>query len=497
MSLSVGLAGTDRNACVALCTDSQILGICEQERITRVRADAFNTTGLPDEVLDTLLIRSGHGRAEVGVYALAEPARTPAGINLVRVDHHLAHACAAFLPSSFDSATIVVCDTDSPKVSVWNGTGTTITRTSFDWQGPGFADVYSQCAEALGFTGAGREQRMEAMARLAPGSRDDRADELLSLDGDRLRFAPDWIARVEEWKTTVGRDRTPAVAAALQTRIGDLLIEFLTHASARSTMGNLLCVGGGLFFNSYFNSLVKRCPAFDAVFVPINPGNAGNALGVALHVSGAVKQPVTPFLGPSYNEEEIKSTFDNCKLTYQWMSDADTTAMAIRSLKSGRLVAWFDGPMEWGPRALGARSILANPFAPYTLDNLNRFLKQRASWRGYALSGLDAAVQEHFEGPASSPFMECDFVPRDARRFREILPSSIASVRVQTVGSAAPPRFRALLRAFGEATGIPIVVNTSFNGFSEPIVCSPRDAVRVFFGTGIDVLIAGQFVVSK
>src|SRR5262249_53584004 len=143
------------------------------------------------------------------------------------------------------------------------------------------------------------------------------------------------------------------------------------------------------------------------------------------------------------------------------------------------------------------RSIVANPFAPYVLDNLNRFLKQRDSWWGYAVSGLESVVHDHFEGPATSPFMECDFVPRDRERFRHILPGPRASVRVHTAGADAPPRFRALLAAFGEATGIPILVNTSFNGFHEPIVCSPRDAVRVFFGTGIDLLVLGQFVIHK
>ena len=153
--------------------------------------------------------------------------------------------------------------------------------------------------------------------------------------------------------------------------------------------------------------------------------------------------------------------------------------------------------MEWGPRALGARSILASPFCPYVLDNLNQFLKQRDPRRGYALSGLDASIREHFEGPDASPFMECDYAPKDRKQFGYILPGPTANVRVHTVGSDAPPRFRALLHAFGEETGIPILVNTSFNGFREPMVCSPRDAVRVFYGTGIDVLAVGQFVISK
>jgi carbamoyltransferase len=206
---------------------------------------------------------------------------------------------------------------------------------------------------------------------------------------------------------------------------------------------------------------------------------------------------VNPFLGPAYCAEEIKATLDNCKLTYQWASDTDATEMSVQALRKGQLIAWFDGAMEWGPRALGARSILANPFAPYVLENLNRFLRKREPWRGYALSGLEKAVGDHFDGPSCSPFMECDYVPKDRARFRHILPAPTAAVRVQTVGVAAPARFQRLLQRFGEVSEIPMLVNTSFNGFREPIVCSPNDAVRVFYGSGVDMLIIGNFVVTK
>ncbi|MFN7985569.1 MAG: carbamoyltransferase C-terminal domain-containing protein, partial [Vicinamibacterales bacterium] len=259
-----------------------------------------------------------------------------------------------------------------------------------------------------------------------------------------------------------------------------------------------LCLGGSLFYSSFINSAVKRAGLFDEVFVPIHPGNAGLAIGNALYAGGGGRTSLSPFLGPGYTSEEVKAALDNCKLTYEWVSEDEAIAAAVKDLRYGRLVAWFDGRMEWGPRALGARSILANPFAPYTLENLNRFLKQREPWRGYALSGLSSTVAEHFDGPSSSPFMECDYVPRDPKRFEHILPSATSGVRVQTVDEASGlPRFCKLLNAFGEAAGAPILVNTSFNGFREPIVCSPRDAVRVFYGTGLDTLVIGQFIIRK
>jgi len=497
VSLWAGIGGARRNACVALCTRDEIVGVCEQERVTRVRGAGVNSTGLPDEALDQLLDRAGRGRRDLTGVALAEEDLAPAAPDVRRFDHHFAHACSAFLPSPFDAARIVICDHAPPHVSVWDGRGTSITRVDWPWHGTGFAELYSQCAEVVGFAGAGGEQRMEALARLAPSAHDDAVAQLFDLADDRLVIAPDWRARVEGWIGAGARgEGVAAVASALQSRIGELLVVFIERV-ARGAETKRLCVGGSLFYNSDFNSRIKAASAFDRAFVPINPGNAGLALGNAMHASGHPRRLVGPFLGPTFPPEAIKATLDNCKLAYNWASESETVEIAVDALKKGQLVAWFDGAMEWGPRALGARSILANPFSPYVLENLNRFLKHRDKWRGYAVSVLDTAVGEHFEGPRDSPFMECDYTPNDRRRFSHILPGPQAAVRVQTVGEDAPPRFRAVLNAFGEALGVPLLVNTSFNGFREPIVCTPRDAVRVFFGTGIDVLVFPQFVIRK
>jgi len=494
-TLVAAVAGAARNACVALSTGAEIAGVCEQERITRVRAAGFNATGLPDEALDEVLRRAGRRRGDVDRYVVAESGSPASRDGFEQLDHHFAHACSAFMPSPFESATVVVCDHTAPFVSVWDGDGRTMTRIDWPWNGAGFADIYSACAEAIGFNGGGREQRMEALARLDPDHRDDRIDDLIALESDGLRLPADWQARVESWASASDYERAQ-VAAGLQSRLAGLLVAFLEDVRRRTRRGHL-CLGGTLFSNSHFNARVKVLSGFDEIFVPVNPGDAGLAVGAAMHVSGQPRHTVTPFLGPAYSLEDMKAVLDNCKLQYECASGGDAVAIAVDALKKGRLVAWFEGAMEWGPRALGARSILASPFSPYVLDNLNRFLKQRDPWRGYALSGLAAAVDEHFDGPDASPFMECDYVPRDRRRFRHVLPAPNAAVRVQTVGADAPPRFRELLAAFGADTGIPIVVNTSFNGFQEPIVCSPRDAVRVFFGTGIDTLVLDRFVIRK
>ena len=496
MSLYVGLGGAGGGACVSLCTADRVLGICGQERITRVRNAPFNPSGLPDEALDELLTRASRRRADITAYAVAESSPAIPGVDVRRLDHHFAHACAAFLPSPFESATIVVCDDEPPHVSIWDGQGQTIDRVSLPWRGPGFSELCSQAAEVLGFAGNGREQRLEALARFRPDSPDDRATDLFRLRADGVEVADGWQARLEDWYRAAPDERA-SLGAAVQTRIGDLVIDLIRQATKAAPPRRKLCVGGSLFYNTFLNSRVKLAAGFDEVFVPIDPGNGGLSIGAALHASGPARLQVGPFEGPAFDGQEVKATLDNCKLTYRWASPSEQAAISVTALMKGRLVAWFDGGMEWGPRALGGRAILANPFAPFVLDNLNRFLKQRAPWRGYALSGLDSAVRAHFDGPRESPFMECDYVPKDRDRFRDVLPRPDATVRVQTVDARAPARFRDLLDAFGAASGCPILVNTSFNGFREPIVCSPRDAVRVFFGTGVDVLILGPFVVTK
>jgi carbamoyltransferase len=258
-----------------------------------------------------------------------------------------------------------------------------------------------------------------------------------------------------------------------------------------------LCIGGSFAYHSAVNTAAAQARLFDDVFIPIDPGRSGLALGAALQAAGRQPTSVSPFLGPAYSREETKQTLDNCKLGYSWQLEDSIIDTTVKALKEGRLVGWFDGAMEWGPRALGARSILADPTAPYVLENLNHFLKRREPWRGYALSGLEQHTAKYFDGPASAPFMEYDYKPRDVEPFRHVLPFPNAAIRVHTVGAGSPPRFKRLLEAFANASGVPFLVNTSFNGFHEPIVCSPRDAVRVFYGTGIDVLVLNEFVLTK
>jgi carbamoyltransferase len=500
--LTAGIGGGSRNGAVALADAQRLLGVCSQERVIRVRGAGVNpASGLPDEALDLLLRRLGRSRGDLTRYVVADnPGARRSDSQWEHIDHHLAHACTAYLTSPFERAAIVVCDHQSPGVSVYLGEGRAIRRIEIATPGAGFADAYTRLAAAFGFASPSGDQQFEALARLHAGQRDADADRLLQWSDGALIVDADLERRIE---SRLAGDRAPdgevraSLAATFQRRLGELLIDFLKDVRAVAG-ANRLCVGGSFFYHSSMNTQIAMSGLFDEVFVPIDPGDSGLAVGAARHAIDAPPSLASPFLGPSYSPDEIKQTLDNCKLQYDFASEDGAVGTAVTALQQGYLVGWFDGSMEWGNRALGARCIVANPAAPYVLENLNRFLKRREPWRGYALSALHEATGAHFAGPDTARFMEYDYRPLNPAALSHVLPSSGASIRLHTVSSESSlPRFRRLLEAFRDATGIPFLVNTSFNGFHEPIVCSPRDAVRVFYGTGLDALIIDRFVLRK
>ena len=497
MGVVIGVGGAQRNAAAALCHDGRVLGFSEEERLTRVKGVGLALGGLPDKALEYL---RSLGAAPNGdeTLATAEP-----GVQLpasgVRVDHHAGHAATAFASSPFERAAVLVCDSDPAcAVSLWIADATGVAKTDFHWHGPGFATLYSWATEAFGFVPHYGEHRIEGLARLGDIAQPTAWPDLFTFHGDHIELRGDVRSRLSAALGASDDIREKSrVAARLQSAIGLAVLQLVETASATLNVADL-CLTGGLFYNSYFTTLVARSAAFARVSVPVNPGNAGTAIGAALLADGSVPagRGLSPFLGPQFGAEHVKSVLDNCKLSYEYLSDGPLIESTAAALKSGRLVGWFNGRMEWGIRALGNRSILANPFSRYTLENLNHFLKRREVTRPYAVSILTDALDEHFEGPRSSPIMEYEYSVRDPQRFRGMLPGVGRTLRVHTVADKQSS-FGQLLRAFGTQSDAPALVNTSFNGFHEPIVCSPRDAVRVFYGTGLDLAVIGNFVIRK
>jgi carbamoyltransferase len=500
----VGISGARRNPAAAVAVGGRLHAFCEQERLTRIRGGGLRPGELPAEAVKAVLASSRKSLDHISAYVTAEDGLClPSQLPRVRLEHHHCHAAAAFLTSPFDNAAVLVCDQNSsPDVSVFMGRGSELSDEHWPWSGEGFATLFTQGAQLFGFT-ADQEHRLEALARLDPGSEAERLIRLFQYAGGTLRVDPDWKKVVREWLTEDGPrpplETSARVASSFQRALGDALLALV--ADIRRSLGvSRLCLGGGLFYNTFFNTLIAQSGEFSEVFVAPNPGNAGLAAGAALALSQGrpanERQTVSPFLGPEYSLEEIKADLDGCKLSYDCLSLQEIMDTCVQALLAGRLVGWFQGGMEWGHRALGNRSILASPLSPYVLDNLNVYLKRRERYRAYSLSVREKEVHRYFDGPPQSRWMEYEYRLRDPELFRGVLPDGASTLRVHTVDGESP-LFSDLHEAFAAASGTGVLVSTSFNGFAEPIVCSPRDAIRVFYGTGLDVLVLGRFVLRK
>lgn len=449
------------------------------------------------------------------------------------IDPHLAHAAYAFHASGLDEAAVVVCANEA---SLWVGrAGGGLERVgAHGGHGNDLGrDAARAAREGAGDVGGSRGSGTGGRAWEAACARYRIAAEYSRLTG-RLGLRPGRDEHLVEARARAG----DVEAASVQRALGDELLDLLS--AARETTGCArVCLSGGIFFNTYFTTLAATSGIFDEVYLPPHPGRNGSALGAALLLCGRrIGAVASPFLGPAYSDAEIKRSLENCKLSFDLLHEQRLMEQVLHALSRGRLVGWYHGRLEWGPRALGHRSVLADPFAPHVLDNLNGFLKHRPAYRAYGVSIPVSRLADYFEVPqaaramagaavahpatveddvqadaapraalkpdaplarsgmASSPFMQFEYRPKDVDRFRTILPPGVETIRVHTV-DRSEPRYLRLLELWGDRSGAPILVNTSFNGFHEPLVCSPRDAVRVFYGTGLDVLALENFYLRK
>jgi carbamoyltransferase len=232
--------------------------------------------------------------------------------------------------------------------------------------------------------------------------------------------------------------------------------------------------------------------------IPSDSGTSvGSAIGLYHDISGKRPEPLQHvYWGPSYSDDEILAELQSCGISFQAILDIEDTV--ARLLAAGQIVGWFQAGMEGGPRALGARSILADPRDSRSQERVNAAIKFREYWRPFCPSIAEEAVGLFATKPAKSPFMILSFSATDYAR--HTVPAVVhvdGTMRIQTVDNNSNPRFYRLLKCFEKIAGVPVILNTSFNIKGEPIVCSPRDALRTFWATGIDALAIGKFLVQK
>jgi carbamoyltransferase len=254
--------------------------------------------------------------------------------------------------------------------------------------------------------------------------------------------------------------------------------------------------------NSKANGRLLATGLVDSVFVQPAATDDGTAIGAAFGAYRAMGRPVPRYhltdvyLGPEHTDDEISQVLDTYKLRGTYVPNVEEVTAKL--LADGHIVGWFQGRMEFGPRALGNRSILADPRRAEMKDRVNECVKFREGWRPFAPSCLAEAASDYFEGCTDAPYMILTFDVRPEKR--GVIPAvthADNTARVQTVTQEANPRYWRLIREFATLTGVPVIMNTSFNLRGEPIVCTPKDAIRTFYSSGLDFLVLGQYVVAK
>jgi carbamoyltransferase len=522
----LGIGGLTGDSASAVLKDGELIAAIEESKLDR-RAAAWGSHGdLPGHSIAACLELAHATPDQVDAVAVVRPvpdsdfylklrARFPHS-RILAVEHHQAHAASAYFPSPFDKATVLTLDRagDFRCGSRWQGAGPHMALEHEQYVPDSLGDVYGRVTELLGFHASADEHKVQWLSVAG----DDRFVELFSeilcvspsgpriqrsyFSTERLRhggFGPRFYERLGLADgAPVPRDMRAHIAAGIERALEAAVLSMAGE-------GENLCLAGGLGLNALLVSALENRSAYRNVFVQPVSGNAGTAIGAALDAwHGALRQERrvemrTLALGPAYTAADVKQVLENCKLRFRYLLTTDEVIeTAVAQLNEHKILAWMHGRMEFGARALGNRSILASPLDPYSTENLNAYIKHREPFRKFAASVPLELASQYFEVGPNARFLSTVGRVRPEHRDRfsgAILTADL--IRVHTVEKDENPLYWRLLHAAGKATGLPVLYNTSFNLFGEPLVCTPRDAVRSFYSSGIDAMIVGNFFLQK
>ncbi|MEE8506539.1 MAG: carbamoyltransferase [Kiloniellales bacterium] len=468
---------------------------------------------------------------------------------LLFAEHHQSHAASAFFASPFAEAVILTMDGvgEWATTSVGIGCRNSLEMTKEIHFPHSLGLLYSAFTYYTGFRVNSGEYRVMGLAPygepkyyqiILDNLIDLKADGSFRLDLSYFDYCTGLRMTNEKFYDLFGgpprRPETPVtqrdmdIAASIQKVIEEAVLR-LTRSLAKETGQRNLCLAGGVALNCVANGKVLRDGAFERIWVQPAAGDAGGALGAALlayylfenqprEPDGATDAMAGAFLGPAFAQDEIEACLAAAGARYTVLDEQALIAATVDALVDGKAVGWFQGRMEFGPRALGARSILGDARSPTMQSAMNLKVKYRESFRPFAPSVLREDVADWFELDEDSPYMQVVADVADKHR-REISAADQAlfgidklkvsrseipavthvdySARLQTVHSDTNPRYHALLSAFKARTGCPVIINTSFNVNEEPIVCTPEDALKCFMGTEIEILVAGNCFLEK
>lgn len=447
--------------------------------------------------------------------------------SIIFLTHHFSHASSAFFPSPFNEAAVLCIDGvgEWATTSAWIGSGNSITPL---WQidfPHSLGLLYSAFTSYLGFKINDGEYKVMGLAPYGnPVYKERIYDHLIRVKDDgKFRLNLDYfnfhkgLTMTNETfhslfdgpprnKNDELTQRHKDIAKSIQVVLEEVVLKLVLEVKKQTGLKNL-CLAGGVALNCVANGRIRDLGIFENIWVQPAAGDSGGGLGAAL---GYYFQELNhrreiedtdsmqnSYLGPSYSNQEIEKILKDHNLKYHYLDDGILLEKLSNDLNSQKVVGWFNGRMEFGPRALGARSILADPRSPDMQKNLNLKIKYRESFRPFAPSVLEEDRQLFFENSIKDPYML--FTTKVAEYARKIPAVTHVdySARVQTLKEKANPRYYKLLSKFKEISGMGVLVNTSFNIRGEPIVCTPIDAIKCFLNTEMDVLCLENFYLLK
>ncbi|MDD4939498.1 MAG: carbamoyltransferase [Candidatus Omnitrophica bacterium] len=439
------------------------------------------------------------------------------------IKHHLSHAASAFLVSPFEESAILTFDGvgewATASLGFGKGSGITILKEAYFPDSLGL--LYTAITAYLGFEALQGEGKVMGLAGYGKPIFLERLRKIVRINSDgSFRLDQRFFGFFNEGSKMYtgrfiklfGKERKPQekieerhcdIAASLQYLVEEAVIKAANNLYLETKMDRL-CLAGGLFLNCVLNHKILEKTPFKEVFIQPAAGDSGGALGVAAYIYNVILKNKRDYvmadagLGPEFPDERIKAVLVNHNLGFKELEPLHLSRYIAQKIAENKIVGWFQGKMEFGPRALGCRSILANPCNPGMKELLNSKVKKRESFRPYAPAVLEEKAGEYFKLRNFSPFMLLAAAVKEEKR--HVIPAVIhadGTARVQTVNKTINPRLWGLIKEFELIKGVPVVLNTSFNLNGEPVVCSPEDAISCFNRSQMDCLVLSNCVIER
>ncbi|MAG22319.1 MAG: carbamoyltransferase [Candidatus Diapherotrites archaeon] len=451
---------------------------------------------------------------------------------IIGVNHHESHAFQSFCLSGFDEAAALVIDGrgEMESSSGWHFKGKESKRLWFDSSPNSLGYLYLLITSFLGFT-YGDEYKVMGLSAYGKSIYKEKFDKLMFIEGNEIKinekvysdpllnqllFRAFWVKKKIPKKysgsiifDTFGEPRNSNekitnyhkdLAASLQAKFEELAF-FLLKKLFESTKCKNLCISGGAALNCVMAGKITENTSFENVFIPPAPNDSGTSMGAAMKIyaekfNDLPSHDFSVYLGPKFSGNEIACELEEQGMSYEEIDSPERTAAELTA--EGNIIGWFQGEMEFGPRALGNRSILADPQREKMKDVINEKIKFRESFRPFAPTVLEEKVADYFEQDMLSPYMS--FAVRVKEEKKDKIPAVVHInnlARIHTINKKQNRKYYELISEFEKITGVPLVLNTSLNVKGEPIVCTPKDAINCFRKTEIDYLIMKNFMVSR